>query len=239
MPSTGTAAQGNRDALAELIIALPEPERTIRGESTQYFVWHQVDVDRVVALLSHYTAFRTQSFLNQCEQLRRYIKDRVDHNELREWTVCLISKRTTKMVTAGTLKFGVIERKPEETPPAGQFGTEAVAGRVEEAADLSSTEYEEALRQTLDEERKAEVPEGELSKWPSRGSVRAVRPATRGLLLLYPIEQPGLPKESYVLSAAMSFPKSETATALTYTVNEVWRAEFGLGDDLYDGAESS
>src|SRR5262249_48571145 len=91
VPSSGPAAQRNRDALDRLVRNLPAPLRTIRGEDGPHFLWHDVSVDTVLEFLTSYDAFRTHCFLNHCEQLRRYIRERVDQEELNTWTVCIVS----------------------------------------------------------------------------------------------------------------------------------------------------
>ena len=67
--------------------------------------------------------------------------------------------------------------------------------------------------------------------------VRNQRPATRGLLLIYPLKvrkedlQPG---EDFIPAVGISFPASETALPLSYTVNEVWKQQYGLIDEPDD-----
>jgi hypothetical protein len=82
-------------------------------------------------------------------------------------------------------------------------------------------------------ERRGGKAEDDLSKFPAREDVRAVRPPQRGVLLLYPVRNVESESE-YLVSAAISFPDSETATPLIYTVNDVWRSEYGLSGDWDD-----
>ncbi len=236
IPGTGPAAQANRDALTALMSALPPPRRTIRGEATAHFVWDAVPVSQVLSFLTSYDAYRTHSFLNHSEQLRRYITDRVAHDELMTWTVCLVSKRpgpNVRSVCIAGLEVPLIQRAADEQkkPPPGHFVTRAVAGRAEESADMTEEQFQDALAATQDAEKQEGKSATELSTTPAREAIRAVRSPQNGLLLLYPIDRDSAPADELMVSAAISFPESLTAEALTYTVNDVWRTEYGfLGD---------
>ena len=223
IPSMGAAAKANRDAIVRLVSDLPAPERSIRNAPTSHFVWQTVPAANILEFLTSYDAYRTHCFLNHCEQLRRYIQDRIAHAELTSWTVCLVSKRGENAVQIGGLMVPLIDRRAETEKvfPAGHFGAKQVAGRAEEAADLTSEEFRDALEQTWELERREGKVETELSKWPAREEIRSVRPPQRGVLLLYPIrDQTGLDGE-YLVSVAVSFPNSTTAEPLIYSRNDV------------------
>jgi hypothetical protein len=233
MPGSGPAAQANREALSRLIERMPRPKRGIRGEASPYFIWDSVPAAHVLEFLTSYEAYRTHSFLNNCEQLRLYVKDRIADNELTDWTVCLVSRNPGKdvqIIRFAGLELPLIVRKydTDRVMPSGQVGFRAVAGRVEELVDLSTEQFNAALESTHSQERSAGKTLGTI---PAREDGRAMRAAEKGLLLLYPIIPMAPPKETFVVSAAISFPKSDRARALTYTVNEVWRAEYGFTED--------
>lgn len=241
IPGTGAAAQANRDALTALVSALPSPKRTIRGDSTPYFIWDAVPVSQILAFLTSYDAYRTHSFLNHCEQLRRYINDRVAHDELTTWTVCLVSKRpgpTVRTVRIAGLDVPLIKRAADEEkkPAPGHFVTRAVAGRAEESADLTEEQFQDALAATQESDRREGKSAAELSMTPAREDIRSIRSPQSGLLLLYPIDRDSAPADELMVSTAISFPESPTAEALTYTVNDVWRTEYGFLGDWDDNA---
>ena len=75
--------------------------------------------------------------------------------------------------------------------------------------------------------RREQDPSKPQKEVPDREDVRAFRPASRGLLLLYPIEHEDNSKH-YLVSAGVSFPNSPHAPALTYTVNETWARQYGV-----------
>jgi hypothetical protein len=235
IPRTGPAARANRDALERLITGLPVPGRSIRGRSSAHFIWHDVNPSVVLDFLTSFEAYRTHSFLNRCEQLRRYIQDRIGQGELTTWTVCVVSKQAETGVEIAGLTIPLVDRGPESEKvlPPGHFSTKQVAGRAEEAVDLTPEQFQDALDQTRELERRGGKAEDDLSKFPAREDVRAVRPPQRGVLLLYPVRNVESESE-YLVSAAISFPDSETATPLIYTVNDVWRSEYGLSGDWDD-----
>ncbi|MDZ4783398.1 MAG: Z1 domain-containing protein [Planctomycetia bacterium] len=233
MPGAGAAAQANRDALSGLIGRLPSPRRSIREKKSPYFLWDEVPAAHVLEFLTSYDAYRTHSFLNHCEQLRTYIKDRVANGELTKWTVCLVSQKPTAdvpVVRFAGFDLPLINRAydTDRVLPPGHVDFRAVSGREEELADLDPDQFKQALESTHADDRKEEK---KLSSIPAREHARAVRPAERGLLLLYPIVPLSQPMEEFVVSAAISFPKSKKVESLSYTVNDIWRAEYGfIGD---------
>src|SRR5690606_18783641 len=89
VPKTGAAAVDNRQALEDLVRALPEPERMLRGEPTDWLLWHKVAASEVTGFLERYTASAEPSFIGKCDRLRAYIRAQNDQGELTRWTVCL------------------------------------------------------------------------------------------------------------------------------------------------------
>jgi hypothetical protein len=122
----------------------------------------------------------------------------------------------------------------EGTPPE-RFRTQAVVGLAEEALDLSVDEHRAALAETPPPKK------GGVATHPSRDALRDKRPATRGALLIYPIhdelDQDNPP--NFIPAVAVSFPSDPSARALSYTVNEIWRAQHGLGAEPDEDGESS
>jgi hypothetical protein len=103
-----------------------------------------------------------------------------------------------------------------------------VAGSEDEALDLTPTEY--AVADAARASRAGDAPK-------FRETVRNQRPATRGLLLVYPIKVRGedlQPGEDFIPAVAISFPASQTAQPLSYTVNDIWKQQYGLIDEPDD-----
>lgn len=225
----------NRAALVQLVRSCGSPSRIVRNTATGWYVWRDQEITHVRTFLSAFTAFSSHCFLNQCDALLRYINEQHGKSELTSWTVCLVGRLRPDADTADPVEIGglsvfPVRRKSEEYPPQGQFGTQSLAGKAEESVDLTESEFAAALEAT-----KSRAPDSEMPVWPGRDDIREIRPPTRGLLLLYPVLCPG-EAEGYVVSAAVSFPTSSTARALTYTVTPVWRQEHGLETDVDDEA---
>lgn len=232
VPKSGLAAERNRMSFARLIEGLGTPVRTVRQKETPHHVWVGVSPSKVVEFLTDYEAYRTHSFLSNCEQLRRYIGAALQRDELTDWTVVVVSKQrgaTTPTIRVGGNNFITVERNPDRDAVTrdDRYAMRAVCGRDEEAADLSIEQYADALGLTPAEH-------GSAANFPSREAIRAVRPAKRGLLLLYPIVPSGADADNFVLSACVSFPRSQSSQPLAYTVNEVWQREYGLSQEDAD-----
>jgi hypothetical protein len=217
----GKQGHENRDAVHDLIESLPVATKHVRGKETAHHAWHHVSATTVLDFLAHYEALTTTSFQNRCEPLRRFITDRVEHGELIDWTVAVVGKVTSKPFSVGELELPTVTRK--EKGGDDIFETQAVVGSAEEALDLDNDEFNRAMVSS------PPLKSGGIRTSPDRETLRAVRPATRGLMLIYLIDnnngQPVVP------SVAISFPESETAKSLAYTVNRIWLERRGLTDE--------
>jgi hypothetical protein len=103
-----------------------------------------------------------------------------------------------------------------------------VVGSEEEALDLSPAEYSVA-----DAARASKADDAPKF----RETVRYQRPATRGLLLIYLLKVKGEELEQgeeFIAAVGISFPASQTAQPLSYTVNDVWKQQYGLIDEPDD-----
>jgi hypothetical protein len=230
IPRKGDQAIENRAAVRRLVEQLGAAERTVRGEASPHFLWHNVRVDRVLEFLGRYEAFATPSFFMRCNAIRNYIRQQVEKGELTDWTVVVVSKKTSpKKVKLGAYDVNLVERGKDTTAaPEDRLRMRGVVGSEEEALDLSAAEYtvaDAARASTADDAPKF------------RETVRNERPATRGLLLIYPVKVRGeelQPGEEFIPAVAISFPASQTAQPLSYTVNEVWKQQYGLIDEPDD-----
>jgi len=117
----------------------------------------------------------------------------------------------------------------------GIYSIQRLVSPRDEWIDLSESEFREAVART----RQALLDNGKTDsaqdvKEPSGPVVRRVRPPTRGLLLIYPLDPrwPGAQLETDlpVAGIAVSFPGSSRGidAAVEYVVNNVyWRQEYG------------
>jgi hypothetical protein len=231
IPRSGAKADEVRANTKRFIRSLGSPNRQVRGTPSSHFIWPGKPVSEVLEFLSGYEAYSTPSFNGRCEALRRYIREQVGKGELTEWTIALVSKQVANQIKIGELSVSVVDRKERESPDPTRFSTQAVVGgRADEAIDLSVDEFQLAIRNSpADPKRPSGRPE-----LPSQEAIREARPPGRGLLLIYLLKDPSNNVE-FIPAVAVSFPESATAQPLAYTVNEVWRQEYGLVEDALDG----
>lgn len=233
VPRSGHGAESNRRALERLTRSLAgAPAESIRGRQTAWHVWHKQSPDTVLSFLETYEAFHEASLRDGCARLREYIHERLAADELYEWTVCLVSvTRTKQRVLIAGHDVGLTRRAAQDDDPL-VYRMDVLAGKEEEAVDLSAEEFQSA-------QQESGVACAEI---PGRESIRTARPPRRGLLLLYPLtrtkddEAPKDPKDSYALGVCVGFPSRLKGKSLRYTVNTVWRREQGqTGDWDEDG----
>jgi hypothetical protein len=235
---TGRRGEENRRAVHRLIEGLGPGDRNVRGDRMPHWLWREVPVATILEFLESYEAIATPSFYNRCDALRRFIREQVTRGKLTEWTVVVVSKQQqtdTPTVRIGGSDIRLVRRTRVEGTPPERFRTQAVVGLAEEALDLSVDEHRAALAETPPPKK------GGVATHPSRDALRDKRPATRGALLIYPIhdelDQDNPP--NFIPAVAVSFPSDPSARALSYTVNEIWRAQHGLGAEPDEDGESS
>jgi hypothetical protein len=233
VPRTTPQAGENRVAVRQFVESLGEADRTVRGKKVPHLLWSGVSADKVLEFLSGYEAFSTPSFFSRCNAIRTYIRQQVEKGELTDWTVAVVSKRTSPAQTKlGRYDVNLAERgrDADAAAPDDRLRMRGVVGSEEEAFDLSQAQYDEA--DAVRASKEEDAPK-------FRETVRKLRPATRGLLLIYPLkimDEPLLPNEDFIAAVALSFPASDTAQPLSYTVNDVWKQQYGLIDEPDDDA---
>ena len=232
---TGVRAEEIRENTRKFISSLGSPERHVRGAPSSHFLWRGRTAAEVLEFLSGYEAYSTSSFNSHCDALRRYIREQVGKNELTDWTVAVMSKQNGPQITIGNINPALVYRyrRNGATDPT-RFSTKAVVGgRADEAIDLLEEEFEQAIRKSPPNAKK---PSGRPDL-PSMLQIRAARPAKRGLLLIYLLEdrEGENNRIEFIPAVAISFPDSRTAQPLAYTVGEVWRQEHGFEDYVADG----
>lgn len=171
--------------------------------------------------------------------LEQYVRAQLENGELTSWTVVLISKGSTDRrvpiagISVGLTRRAPFPQPPEGLPPADRFAIRQLHSPADEAVDLSVDEWAQAVRltQVAAHEKNGE---SEILNTPSGPAVRKARDKHRGLLLIYPLDyevrdRPELsaPPDLPPIGLVLSFPNSDTAKTIDYTVNNVyWDQEF-------------
>ena len=104
----------------------------------------------------------------------------------------------------------------------------------DEARDLTESEYDEALRRTVErwESNDSKKKSKDAPKRPGGFEIRNVRPKERGILCIYPLDpaKANLDSTSPIIGISLSFPTSDTAQEISYLVNRVYQDQ----EDWYD-----
>ena len=222
---TGPQFESNYKAVHDLIRTLGTPVR-----SGNHFIW-RTGAKEILTCLSQYSAYSDPRFYNQSAPLRQFISAQVEQGELIDWTVALISGLSEKRPFE-ELDSKCVIRNFRQPPDAARLviGSSnqniALMGPEHEALDLTTEEYKLACQLSRD----TETPEITPTK-PKRRFARATRPTTRGLLNIFPVEVPPGSSHAFCPFIGISFPNSDTAQGVDYTVNKVWLREHGLVDD--------
>jgi hypothetical protein len=233
---TGQTVEGNLRAANALLGALGEPEPT--GGITGGYVWSGVDVSRVLEFLGQYETDR-EARRADTRLMSRYIRRQNEQGELIDWTVVLVS---SGLATATDLSrffggraVGSVKREYFGETITDRYTIRRLVSPSDEARDLSQPEMNLALERTVAEwstSRRKNKPKEPPTTRSGKG-IRSARPKERGLLLIYPLD--GLIAKTAnahpVIGIAVSFPESDTAKAIEYTVNNVFAAA-GDYDDL-------
>jgi hypothetical protein len=172
--------------------------------------------------------------------IRAYIQDCFRDGELTEWTVALISSS----VKADPCQFagysiGLIERQHigkdlMQGDETARYSMRRLVSPSDEKIDMSETELAKAKADTLKAWQSDPVRFGDRTREPRVPGgvhIRAHRPATRGLLLIYPLDPVKAKVEEIPIGFAISFPGSTRTGRLKYRVNNVYFAqEYGAGE---------
>lgn len=231
---------------------LPQP---VRGSSNSWS-WQDVASSEIVEFLAAYQEHEASRKV-KTTLLADYIAAENDRGFLRDWTVLLSGGSHVKSRRLGSAEVKLAERAWHLTCPKeldrewsrelksyhddNHYRVRRLVSPRDEEIDLSSGQRSRALQQT----QKAWKDDGkgrDEPKSPSGPAIRAERPATRGLLLLYALDGAGDPakvesdaKDVPVLGFGISFPRGDIATAskVQYVVNNVYQQQELFGPDEY------
>tara|TARA_B110001469_G_C9648331_1_gene329271 strand:- start:4744 stop:7593 length:2850 start_codon:yes stop_codon:yes gene_type:complete len=203
------------------------------GVKGGYF-WKGIEASKLLELLNnfqtHHEAHRAKT-----ELLTAYIKMQLKQDELTDWDVILVSNNKAASrphVMDGIGKVGLIQRSqfPESRGNEKKYSIRRLLSPTDEAKDLSwdgeSPEYKRALEITKSnwkQDQRKNKPRNE-PKRPGGREIRSVRHKSKGFLILYPLDShhAKLDTNDPVMGLAISFPQSDTAKAITYTVTQTY-----------------
>ncbi|MXZ19564.1 MAG: hypothetical protein F4205_09395 [Gemmatimonadetes bacterium] len=206
-------------------------------------------LDFLVAYQEHEASRKVKTAL-----LADYIAAENERGLLREWTVFLASGSHSQSCEIGSVSVQLAERawhltssdvrdrerELESYQEANHYRIRRLVSPTDELVDLSTPQRKRALDQTQNAWQ--EDPKGrDKPKIPSGPEIRAVRPATQGLLLLYVLSGNGRHAKVEadaldipVLGFGISFPTGNVATAskVQFVVNNVYQQQELFGPNL-------
>jgi hypothetical protein len=202
------------------------------------YTWPNVDARQVLQFLASYSshegARRADTVL-----LSRYISKQRDIGELISWTVLLVSSSNYDAQPSKIAghEVGLIRRAAfPEAQGSQRYTIRRLVSPVDELVDLSPQQQMDALELTVKAWNDAEEPKRkERPERPGGREIRATRPKTNGLLLLYPLDlaKAGITDfDKPLIGMAVSFPKSDTAQEISYIVDNVFVRTGGDDENL-------
>jgi hypothetical protein len=219
----------NLEATKNLFRNLPPP--TTGARAGGYLWHHNVDSSNILEFLSQYVS-HPEAIRADTQLLSRYINKQNAQNELTEWSVCLASSslNDTEDLTShfNGLSVGAIFRAQNNAIERNlkKYSIKRLVSPLDEGRDLDLEEYQVAMTKTIElwaESKRINKSPAPPEK-PSGRGIRFSRPKKRGMLIIYPLDpkEAGLTPSIPVVGFAISFPNSDTAKEISYTVNNVF-----------------
>jgi hypothetical protein len=226
----------NFDAIESWLASLGP--RDPAGSKVGGYTW-RTGASAILDLLGRYKSHEDARRADT-DLLARYIKAQTKNDELVHWTVRLVSSGVAEagQKTICGLGVGMVRRAPfPEEQRHDRYTIRRLVSPTDELIDLTDAERASAIALAVENWQNDKRPSKpkEPPTTPGGKEIRQARPKNRGMLLIYPLDpQPaGLPAGSPpVIGVAFSFPKSDTATEVTYTVNNVFTSRGGDDDSL-------
>lgn len=225
----------NLRATQRLLQAIGKPDSS--GRRTGGYLWRNVAASRVLDFLGEYQT-HPEARRADTRLLSQYIRRQNEQGELVSWSILLASSGQPDATDLSGhfdgLDVGSIRRQYFGERIKDRYTVRRLVNPSDEARDLDKEDWDRSLDSTIEaweqSTRRSKPPEPPT--FPSGKFIRSIRSKDRALLLLYPLDgfEAGT-GTSPVMGLAISFPASDTARPIAYTVNNVFR-EIGDYDDL-------
>jgi hypothetical protein len=242
--------RANYDATTSLLDAMGQPierdpARDRNGASPEVWkgarLWSGVQGTDIASFLREYRTHEASYQVNS-KMLAEFIDGQLEHNELTDWTVVLLTGDGAPFRISDQMSASVQRRENERFHSKelqrrqGRYLIRRLLSPRDEAIDLDANAYDEALRRAIaawhqdaGRSRRKDPPVE-----PSGPAIRSVRGdnAKNGLLLLYPLD-PALPEidcDVPIFGFGISFPASSSSEPVKYMVDNIyWEQEYGAG----------
>lgn len=225
----------NRTAAVRLLGQMGAP--TPHAQRSNVLFWPDMPVQGVIEFLAAYQTHREAPRAHS-GLLSQYIQAQNAIGELTSWSVAVLpGDADQRELGSHRVKMTRRARKPgtDELPSLGRFVVRRLLSPRDEGLDLDEAAWGQALERTIDDWERlgGEATGRDRPTVPSGASFRSIRPASRGLLLIYQLDplvadsaivRPELP----FIGIGLSFPTSRHARSISYRVNNVyWQQEIG------------
>ncbi len=229
-----THAASNLAATERLVRQLDAHAREVKTSGR--IVWRDADPEDILTFLLGYDMSNDEVVQDKAQLLHTYIKNRVAEGELTNWTVALIAngRGATRRVNGFDVK---LTQRDGSASTDSVWRTGTLLSPSDELIDLSESERARALELTVEAQRRNEGGTWTREKAataPTGYFARQVRPAQRGLMLLYPLElrkgdQSLSPDPIVAVGFAFPVTGGPNSGAVEYVVNRVYlQQELGL-----------
>jgi hypothetical protein len=232
----------NFNALKRLIDDIGSEPQPIEDLKKPRIMWSKQLPETIIRFLEDYKTHDKAATIVQADKIAEYIKKQNVRNELTDWTIVIASNSDEGRVhTVDSLQFnghhiGSVRRKYSTPPSDNNVSIGVLTNPSDQILDLTDDEKEKARKDTnRDREKRDKQPLGD-NKLPNSRSIRANRPITRGLFLIYLVAYDDKKYEygkegKELVGFAISFPSSENAEGVDCLVNSVWQDELALEED--------
>ena len=235
---------------------VPDPRQDRTGGRAHRWqgshMWTSVPPEHILSFLGLFSTHDDAARAN-ASVLAKYIHQQVQHGELGDWTVLLVGGDGAERATFGSWSVDSVVRQPKggygdpANPRVIQAGERFVIRRLlnprDEAVDLGPDAYQAAMAATRANPPKRRRRTDQPPRSPSGVYLRKQRPASHGLLLLYPlarrqsiphedrvIDHVFLPVEPAPVGLGISFPDTGNAESVSYVVNSIYSDTDDDGD---------
>ena len=233
-----------------LVSLLAESHEQPDTDKTGNRIWRNVDGDLVAREFFDVYKSDRMAWRVRPDLISQYIKGCVRAEELRKWTVVLVSNEQNppSRQTFGEFSVGLTKRSLISDGETGQrerelreeqrYAIRRVLSPADELIDLSPEQRQAALELTRERFESAPGRRKSVPRHPSGPAIRFQRHPDQALLLIYPIDGS---EYADVISGPMigffvSFPYSLKGVQAEYAVNPIWQQlqMDGLGEDEED-----
>lgn len=215
------SAEQNLEAFNRFFDALPE-NRLSGGR----YVWKGVGGALIGDLLGEIETSR-DSWKANSHALSMYVRGRLQHERLEEWTVVLLAGGTSsRRARIGPYDVPLNRRDDRSEGDRAKFTIGRLVSPPDEMIDFEPEQRERAMAETLAAWQARSGPKRDAPKSPSGPFIRRQRSADRGLLLVYPLD-PGPSKSDVppIIGFGVSLPFDEDAPLVDYAANSVKQLE--------------